>query len=117
MRIVLLVIGGNIGVDHSFYNFFFFWGGGVTAFPICKEQIEFFFVVPCSAGTFLDPMKSTCTDCPVGTYKEIPENVDCTPCPSGKSTETTGSRNITSCLSKNNLITTVESFKFLGTCS
>nr|XP_022308447.1 sushi, von Willebrand factor type A, EGF and pentraxin domain-containing protein 1-like isoform X3 [Crassostrea virginica] len=56
--------------------------------------------VPCSAGTFLDPMKSSCTDCPVGTYKEIPENVDCTPCPSGKSTETTGSRNITSCLRK-----------------
>ena len=89
-------------------------GGGLTAFPNCKEQIEFFFVVPCSAGTFLDPMKSSCTDCPVGTYKEIPENVDCTRCPSGKSTETTGSRNITSCLSKHHLITTVKSFKFLG---
>ena len=79
-----------------------------------KDKLNSFFLVPCSAGTFLDPMKSSCTDCPVGTYKEIPENVDCTPCPSGKSTETTGSRSITSCLSKYNLITAVESFKFVG---
>ncbi|XP_048736999.2 sushi, von Willebrand factor type A, EGF and pentraxin domain-containing protein 1-like isoform X2 [Ostrea edulis] len=59
--------------------------------------------VPCSAGTFLDtsdPMKPACKDCPVGTYKEIPEDLACIPCPTGTITEATGAMNITSCLKK-----------------
>ena len=61
-------------------------------------------LVPCPSGTYLDstsdPMNPGCKDCPVGTYKEIPEDVSCIPCPSGTSTETTGSKNITSCQSE-----------------
>lgn len=71
---------------------------------ICKLPLTdvFYLKVPCSAGTFLDtsdPMKPACKDCPVGTYKEIPEDLACIPCPTGTITEATGAMNITSCLS------------------
>lgn len=64
---------------------------------------ELCYTVPCSEGTYLDttnPMNPGWKDCPVGTYKESPEDSACYPCPPGTSTEKTGSTNITCCLSK-----------------
>nr|XP_034325188.1 sushi, von Willebrand factor type A, EGF and pentraxin domain-containing protein 1-like [Crassostrea gigas] len=59
--------------------------------------------VPCSEGSFLDtsdPMNPRCRDCPVGTYKESPDDLTCTSCPPGTSTEKPGSMNTTNCLKK-----------------
>lgn len=42
--------------------------------------VELCSTVPCSEGTYLDttnPMNPGCKDCPVGTYKESPEDIAC----------------------------------------